>query len=111
MIKILFLAIAMIAYAANGFASNEVVNTLEDLNINPPATISVKKGAENLEGPGWGICSTVTYRQVAGFVQTEYTGMDGQVYTTTTFNYVITGQCKTCAYIGGNTTECWGSGW
>ena len=105
----------MIAYAANGFASNEVVNTLEDSNINPPkSSISSEEATESLEG-GYRICSTVEYRQPMGFILTEYTGMDGQVYTTTTLNYVTTGACTTCTYFGhGGTSSsktCWGYGY
>lgn len=112
--KKLFLAIAMIAYSANGFASNEVVNTLEDSNINPPkSSISSEKATESLEG-GYRICSTVEYKRPMGVYLTEYTGMDGQVYTTTTWYYVTTGACTTCTSMGHNgtssSTTCWGYG-
>lgn len=69
----------MIACAANGFASNEVVNILEDLNINPPSsTISLQ---EEVETPNFSrYCSTTTYGYYTTVTLHEGIGMDNRPY-------------------------------
>ncbi|RRA96809.1 hypothetical protein [Paenimyroides viscosum] len=105
----------MIAFAANGFASNEVVNTLEDSNINPPVTNVLENETENSEG-GYQICSTTTYgRYVQTFVDEGTSPVTGQPYYNVTLVYEVTGQCTTCTAMGHTgvqtTTSCWGYGY
>lgn len=99
--KKLFLAITMIACAANGFASNEVVNILEDLNINPQLTTSIQEGSEVIEIPDFTrYCSTTTYGYYTTVTLHEGTGMDGRPYSYAIVSYVKTGECTTCISMG-----------
>ncbi len=114
--KKLFLAIAIIACAANGFASNEVVNPLEGLEINPSSSTNyVEEGVGILEIPNAGICSTTSYGYYTTTSPTQTTGLDGQTYYIAFRTYVTTGQCTTCTFMGhGGTrteTSCWGWGY
>lgn len=113
--KKLFLAIAMIAYAANGFASNEVTNTLEDLITNEISTISVEERSEKLEAPSSSICNTTYYGQYITQLVSEGYGIDGNYHVTTTTIYQITGQCTSCVSMGhggtATTTTCSGYGY
>lgn len=104
----------MIAYTANGFASNEI-NNLKDSNFNELSTNSVEEQTENFEVTNSGLCSTTTYgRYVTQYIN-EGTGMDGQPYFNVSIVWEITGQCKTCYVMGhsgvGTTTTWWGYGY
>lgn len=115
--KKLFLAIAMIAYAANGFASNEVTNTLEDSKINLSLlTSNDEESTEMLETPSFSKwCSTTSYGYYTSTSLYEGTDMTGQPYSQVVITYVITGECTTCTAMGhdgvATTTECWGYGY
>lgn len=111
-----FTAITLLALTGSSFASNEIITKSSKSNLNELLIVSENKISEDtskdiIKGKGYGVCNTVTYKRPIGTTTSESLGMDGQVYTTTTFTYEITGQCKTCAYIGGTTTECWGYGY
>lgn len=112
--KKLFLAIAMIAYAANGFASNEVTNTLEESDINlPSSTISLQEGVET---PNFSrLCSTTTYGYYTTVTLHEGTDMAGQHYSYAIVSYVETGRCTTCISMGhsgtATTKTCTGYGY
>ena len=113
--KLLFSALACVAFAGSGFASNEIVVDLPSVpeeKVDSTA-INSKDKTENVTAKGH--CTTETYGYYQGYTISPSTIMDPNMEHsyTITYHFVITGQCTICHLMGPNgvavTRDCWGS--
>lgn len=104
--KLLFSALACVAFAGSGFASNEIIVDLPSVPEEKSKVVD-----KEVEEGGFGICNTTYYGYYQTYQITQSTGLDGVTRIHVFSVFRTTGGCETCHYLGGSTTECWGFGY
>lgn len=110
--KLLFSALACVAFAGSGFASNEIIVDLPSVpEEKVDSTVINSKDDKTENGVSAIECNTTLYGRYLTQIVNEGIGMDGQYHYSTTTVYKIVGGCETCYHLNGTVTKCWGFGW
>jgi|SRR5690554_474808 len=113
--NLLFSALAFVAFAGSGFASNEIVSDFLAITVEKSEIVNqVVDSSEDAIMSG--VCHTYTYGyyRVVSLEPSKSPDLSQKDNVIVTMQYVITGQCERCLLMGHDgvvTTEnCWGTG-